>query len=223
MELLKSIGTLTTTLITDKDMTHCFEIERTLNEASGDKAIMISLFPTLGSRVGDAFVVDKTTHHLVSHMAELNFKSIKIVNLFSKICRGSRLSTRNLEVDIENLEYIEAIFKRKDFHEYKVILAWGSSMNSSKSCKEMKRTLINLFQMYSPHGKLYQLTTNNLASNNQEAIHPLFLGINYSNSKWMLSEYQIKTEYLNDKEELKKPDMKGNQVQQRKKASKNVS
>lgn len=223
MELVKSIGTLTTTLITDKNMMHCFEIERTLHESSGEKAIMISLFPTLGSRVNDAFVVDKTTQHLISHMSDLNLKSIKIVNLFSKICRGSRLSTRNLKVDVQNLDYIEAIFKRKDFHEYKVILAWGSSMNSSHACKEMKRTLISLYQMYRPEGKLYQLTTNNLATNSQDAIHPLYLGINHSNSKWMLSEYQIKSEYSNDKEESKKSAIKGNQIKQRKKEDKNVS
>jgi hypothetical protein len=152
-----------------------------------------------------------------------NLKSIKIVNLFSKISRGSRLSSRNLKVDVENVEYIESLFKRKDFSEYKVILAYGSSMSSSSACKETKRTLINLFQMYNPNGKLYQLTTNNLYTNNQDAIHPLYLGINHSNSKWSLKEYQIKPELPSGKEEPKKPVGKGNQPKSKKAEGKNVS
>ena len=226
MELVKSIGTITSTLITNKELTKCFEIDRTLHEASGEKAIMISLFPTLGSKVGDAFVVDKTTQHLISHMSDLNLKSVKIVNLFSKIYRGSRLSSRNLKVDVDNLEYIETLFKRKDFHEYKVILAYGSSMSTSFACRETKRTLLNLFQMYNPDGKLYQLTTNNLSSKNQEAIHVLYMGIRFSNIKWRLEEFHITQEKLAGKAVNNSTTAKTEQIlanPKKKKEIKNVS
>ena len=92
----------------------------------------------------DIYVVDMTTKHLILHMPEMNLESVRMVNLFSKITQ-SRMTTRGLECDFNNLSYLEEVLKSKDMKDYKVILAYGSSMVKSKACTKTKRKLLNLY------------------------------------------------------------------------------
>lgn len=191
-----TLGTLITHIVTDESKQYCYEIERTLKESEGDKGIIVGLYPTLGSTDSDVFGMDMTTMHLITHMKELNLKSVKIINLFSKISKGARMSSRNLQVDTNNLEHIEKIMKQKDFSTYKVILAYGSSMSSSIACAETKRIFLKLFKQYNPTGKLYQITADDVSLKNEKATHILFMGIRYSNKKWKLEEFKVTPDLL---------------------------
>ena len=86
-----------------------------------------------------------------SHMQELHLKELKIVNLFSKVVSG-KMSSRGLEVDEENMKYIETLMSDKNFKNTKFIVAWGNSMASSYACKKSKVNVLNMFKNAVPKG-----------------------------------------------------------------------
>lgn len=204
MDIEKMVGTITTTIVTDKSKKYCYEIERTLDEQKGEKAIVLGLYPTLGNSKEDIYDVDMTTKHLISHMPEMNLNEVRMVNLFSKITH-SRMSTRGLECDTDNISYLEEIMKSKEMKDYKVILAYGSSMAKSKACNETKTKLLRLYKKYVPDGKLYQITTDNMELKNEIAPHILYMGIRYNNAKWRLEEIKSIKNIVVDNETKKQP------------------
>lgn len=122
---------LTTTIINSDDGTHNYEVIRTLEDVEGDKAIVLMLYPSFSGQ--DLFRMDSTAMHMTNHlMNDLQISSVKVINLFSKIVKGSKMSCRDAVVDEENLTYIENLMKQDDFEEYIFIVAWGNSM--TKNC-----------------------------------------------------------------------------------------
>jgi Protein of unknown function (DUF1643). len=193
---IESIGTITTKMVTDDERKHCYEIERVLNVAEGEMGIILGLYPTLGVKEIDKYQFDSTTCHLLNHMNELGLKSVKIINLFSKISKGARMSSRNLQIDIDNIQHIENIMKQKEFSQYRVILAFGSGLSSSDACIETKRRFIKMYRHYNPGGKLYQITADGISLKNEKATHILFMGIRHANAKWKLEEFEITPDLL---------------------------
>jgi len=127
----------------------------------------------------------KNTGFVFNHLQELGLRSVQMINLFSKICKG-KMSSRNLELDIENLKYIEAIMKEKDFKDKVFIVAWGSSMASSRACNEAKRQIVTMFKKYCKNGTIYQLRSSKLDVARYPAVHVLYLGIRHKTEKWSL-------------------------------------
>ncbi len=118
-----------TTIVSSDDGRNTYEIRKELLGADGkpikgDKALLIGMYPTVTA--DDGYKMDMTTLHILSKMEELGLRSVRIVNLFSRVCKA-RLSAKGLEVDKANFDYIEDIMKEKDFSSYKVIVAWGNS------------------------------------------------------------------------------------------------
>lgn len=181
-------GEILTTIVSDNDGNNTFEITKELIGIVGEKAIFVQLFPTLS--VDDTEKLDITTFHLINKMKELGLSKIRIVNLFSRVCKSERMSTRNLQVDKENLQYIESIMKEKEFKEYKFVVAWGSSMANCKSAIETKQTLIDMYYKYNPKGKVYKLFCDELPECIAEPPHVLFMGIRFKDSVWELVEYE---------------------------------
>ena len=123
---------LTTTIINSDDGTHNYEVIRTLEDVEGDKAIVLMLYPSFSGQ--DLFRMDSTAMHMTNHlMNDLQISSVKVINLFSKIVKGSKMSCRDAVVDEENLTYIENLMKQDDFEEYIFIVAWGNSMTKNKA------------------------------------------------------------------------------------------
>ena len=185
-KLNTSTNQITTTVVSNTAGTNTYEIERTISNPKGETAIIVLLYPTISSK--KPFVEDMTLLHLTKHMNEMKLNRLIIVNLFSKVC-SSRLSTRGIKVDEDNIRYIEKIFKeKKKEHNAKLILAWGTSMSSCKSAKETKLRIIELYKNLYPDEVIYNIVTSDTKIN-KVATHPLFLGIRGNNSKWGLSEY----------------------------------
>ena len=126
--------------------------------------------------------------HLTRHMAEMKLNRILIINLFSSVCR-SRLSTRGIKVDENNLRNIEKIItEKKKEHNAKLILAWGTSMSNCKAARETKKRIIEFYNSSYPDEIIYNFITSD-DKINKVATHPLYLGIRGNNSKWGLGEY----------------------------------
>lgn len=182
-----------TTIVSSDDNQRTYEIRKELLDAEGkpikgDKALLIGMYPTVAA--DDGYKMDMTTLHVLSKMEELGLRSVRIVNLFSRVCKA-RLSAKGLEVDKANFDYIEDVMEEKDFPSHKVIVAWGNSMATSKACNHSKALFARLFHQHNEGGHLYQLTTPRLDCENQETPHALYLGIRHKTQPWGLIRYDF--------------------------------
>ena len=121
-------------------------------------------------------------------MQELGLGGYVIVNLFSTVAQ-TKLSTRGITLDTDNLNYIrDKVFKEVDESKDKVIVAWGNSHQTSKVVNQAKLEILKMWTEMHKEGKLYQLTANGLEKGNI-GVHPLYMGIRFSNAQWSLTEY----------------------------------
>lgn len=185
--------TIETELVCSEDGKHTYEVVKRFPDIVGEKAYIILLYPTRTRN--NMYSDDSTLNHLVSHMNELGLNELRIINLFS-IVVSKKMSSRGLQVDENNLKYIEDIMQNKSFADFKFIVAWGTSMASSYACQQSKAEVFNMFKKYSPKDKLYQFGTNN-DNITVDFAHPLFLGIRAKSSIWKLEEVKIKKNMLN--------------------------
>lgn len=201
MNYITTTSAVRTSIVTSEDGSHTYAITKALDGAKGDKAVIVLLYPT---RTTENFTSDDTTlNHLVSHMSDMSFKELTVINLFSKVVK-TKLSARGLTVDEENLAFIESeIMSKKDFKDTKFIAAWGSSMESCKACQDMKISLVKLFAKYSPKGTIYQLATKNMPDEN--CPHPLWFGIRCKFEKWYFTECKHLPEIAEKSSPAKKP------------------
>ncbi len=195
---------LTTTIENSDDGLHNYSVTRTLEGIEGDKAIVLTLYPSFSGQ--DLFRMDSTAMHMTNHlMNDLQISSVKVINLFSKIVKGSKMSCRGAEVDEENLKYIENLMKQKDFEEYIFIVAWGSSMSTCKAAIDAKERIMKMYMELHPNARCYQFTCDGLPLKGNEAVHPLYLGIRATHLTWKLRPFSP-AEFLKSAEvvELKK-------------------
>lgn len=166
-----------------------FSFTKEFEGVQGKHAIFILLYPTRNEENCNA--EDSTNIHILNHISELGISSYTVINLFAKVTQ-SRLSTKGLCVDEENMEFIRKnVFNTAGDKNTVVIVAWGNSNITSKTINESKKRLLELWLEMYPELLLYQLTANGLAKENI-GVHPLFLGIRYSNSIWRLGAYPVK-------------------------------
>jgi len=181
--MVKKEINIKTDVVSSDDLRHTYSVTKTIGGVDGKDGIIIQINPTITAE--EINEIDSTTMHLVNHLQELGLRSVQMINLFSKICKG-KMSSRNLELDIENLKYIEAIMKEKDFKDKVFIVAWGSSMASSRACNEAKRQIVTMFKKYCKNGTIYQLRSSKLDVARYPAVHVLYLGIRHKTEKWSL-------------------------------------
>lgn len=184
----ETIGEMITTIIHNEDNTKTFEVRREFKGVEGEEVILLQLFPTLGK--GDEFSMDSTNRHLIEHREELNISTIRFINLFATRC-NARMSTRNIEIDKENLQYIESIMSDNNFKKCRFVVAFGCSMKNCAVAEEMKKRIFAMYSKYNKSGKIYQITVDDLDSKNNVAVHVLFLGIRHSNGKWYYEEFKM--------------------------------
>ena len=185
-------ATITTELITSNDGKHTYEVIKRLDGVDGEKGCLISLYPTRNET--NIFSSDSTLNHLVSHMQEMGLCELRIINLFSKVVDG-KLSAKGLQVDVDNLKYIESIMSDKSFEGYRFILAYGNSMATSFACQRTKAEVLNIFKKHNPKAKAFHITTSN-DTIDVDFAHPLFLGIRANSDKWKLKEITITPKML---------------------------
>ncbi len=183
-----------TVIVSSDDGTHTYEVKKTLLDdkgepAEGKDAILIGLHPT--TRAEEPYKTDLSTNHLICKMRELGLRSVRILNLFSRVHESEKLSARGLEVDQENLAYIESVLKETDLQTTLFILAWGNSMATCGAVNMTKARVSNLLAAHHPQGKLYQLSAPSLALESEECVHVLYLGIRHKREPWSLREYRF--------------------------------
>ena len=195
--MLETKGTIKTEIVSSDDKKHTYSIKKTIEGAEGKEGIILQINPTITA--DELHHTDSTTMHIMNHLTELGLCSIQMVNLFSKVCKG-KMSTKNLEADIENIKYIESLMKSKTFKDKVFIVAWGSSMEHSRACNQSKQEIIRMFRKYNKNGTIWQINTSRLDTSKYSAVHALFLGIRHKNEKWSLMPFDD-TEILKQMED----------------------
>ena len=179
-------GTLTTKIISDESQNHVYEICREFN-TDGAEVILLTLYPTLT----EPNTFDLSSIHLMNHASDegLQLKKVHFVFLFSKVV-GSKLSTRGLTVDDENMEYLREIITK--LPEAKIIISFGSSMAKCPAVIESKVELFKMIKELRPKDALWQISAEDM---DEEAPHILYAGIRFNNQPWSLRHYVIPHKY----------------------------
>ena len=178
-----------TRIVTSESGEETFRYTKELQGVDGKHAIFLMLYPTRNPE--NFHVQDSTAVHIENHLKELGLNSYTVVNLFSKVTQ-SRLSVKGLAVDNVNLEYIEKeVFSKTDVENTVVVIAWGNSHLTSKAVNLSKQKVLESWLALHPEEKLYQLTADGMDKDNY-GVHPLYMGIRYSNAIWKLSPYPVK-------------------------------
>lgn len=199
MKTITAKSSVETYVTASMDGKHTYSVRKTLNGIEGGKAVIVLLYPT--RNVKNVFTDDSTMTHLTSHMPELGINDITIINLFSNVVK-SKLSARGLEVDADNLSYIEKeIMSKPDFKDKKFIVAWGQSMLSCMACNDSKRLIVEMFRKNNADGMIYQLATK--AMPDEKCPHPLYLGIRQKTAVWYLTECKCLDEATPDTDNTK--------------------
>ena len=203
MKTITHKSVVETEIVCSEDNKHTYEVVKRYKDTVGERAYIVLLYPTRTAE--NIWSDDSTLNHLSSHMRELGLNEIRIINLFSKVVNNGKMSAKGLQVDEENLNYIDGLMQNKSFSDYKFIVAWGTSMATSYACQQSKAEVFRMFKTHSPKGKIYQLYTNddNIAV---DFAHPLFLGIRAKNKIWELQAVKIRQSML------KLPEQKSNPI-----------
>lgn len=188
-------SSIVTTIISSEDSKNTYEVKKSIVTDGNDvgkgelkTAIIIMLYPSISAE--DYVKCDNTTQAILDHMAELKLSEIRIVNLFSKVCKA-RMSIRDIAIDENNLEYINQITQENGARDYVWIVAWGCSMSSSVVAIKTKRKILFMLKKNLPEVVTKQISADGVRSKNEVATHPLFLKIRNNNSKWFLEDYVI--------------------------------
>jgi len=197
--MLETKGNMITEIVSSDDKKHTYSIKKTIEGAEGKDGIILQINPTINA--DELNHTDSTTLHIMNHLSEMGLRSIQMINLFSKVCRG-KMSAKNLEIDIDNIKYIEAVMKDKTFKDKLFIVAWGSSMEHSKACNQSKQEIVRMFRKHCRNGTIWQINTTRLDTSKYSAVHALFLGIRHKNEKWSLMPFDD-TEILKQIKESK--------------------
>ena len=96
-----------TEIICSPDNKNTYCITKRLKGVEGETGIIVMLFPTRNADNMNAD--DSTLNHIMSHLSDFGFNEVKIINLFSKVV-NARMSARGLEVDSENMKFINDCF-----------------------------------------------------------------------------------------------------------------
>ena len=127
----------------------------------------------------DLMTMDYTTLYIINNVVRLDFGSIDIVNMVSKIT--TRLDVKkdiDAKVDRENTDFIVKAAEKAD----KVIIAWGKVGENNKKVRELQESILESLKPF--RDKLYIIASNK----GEDGFHPLAPQIRFS---WVLKKFDI--------------------------------
>ena len=143
-------------------------------DKSKPSAVIIMINPNSA----DTLSCDTTTMLVLNNLYKLDFGSVEILNLYSRIT--SKISFRfNSDEELlctENDEHIKKASEKADI----IILAWGSVGKNNSRIKDRKNAVLNCLKPFAE--KLKIITDGNRTC----SFHPLAPQVR---SSWVLSDY----------------------------------
>jgi hypothetical protein len=141
-------------------------------EPKKPKATIIMTNPS----TADMFTMDYTTLYIMNNIVKLDFGTIDIVNLTSKMTTKLDVK-KDLNVDEENFNAILKSAEKSD----KVILAWGKLGENNKKVRDVQNILLERLKPFKD--KLCVIASEN----GDSGFHPLAPQIRFS---WTLKKYE---------------------------------
>ena len=120
-KVIEKENVLMTRITASADGSKTYSLAKTIKGMDGGKGVFVLLYPT--RTIENLHVEDSTNVHLLNHVKELGLSGYIIVNLFSRVTQ-SRLSTRGIVLDRDNLDFVrDKVFKGLNASADKVIIA----------------------------------------------------------------------------------------------------
>ena len=198
MKELTETGILKTSIVAkEESKEHIYEICRDMSNgeiSEGEEGLLITIFPA----TNDVHQLDMSTYHTLVHSKELGIKRWRFLYLFSRVSQ-TRMSTRSLVVDEENLRYLE--FALEKYKSAKVVIAYGNSMSRCSAAIESKRRLWDAIRRIRGDEVIWQIGIK--GKENKENLHPLYAGIMGSHG-WILEPFKETEQNQSEEREDKK-------------------
>ena len=182
--MLKNTMTMDVAVIGTDDGKNTFEIQRKWKD-NGKKAIVIGMYPTITAEKCE--MLDVSNMHLLNHVNDFGWGELRMLNLYATVVNGKPSVSQLKE---NSLAYIEEILEEKDINTYDIVIAWGNSLSTHQNTIKAKIDLLSILLKKKLNVKC--ITVDGLSVNASYGIHPLYLGLHYSKSKWKLIDYPVK-------------------------------
>ena len=167
--------TISTQVIGTKDGRATYEVRKTLNNENGKRCVIIALYPTV-SLIAPC-VMDNSTLFLINRANELGYNDFRIVNIYSKVCKG-KPSVKQLNKDDDNLAYLKSVFEEeKDNDDTDVIISWGTALKTNENTKNMKIEILKLLKKNISDNRIKQLSSKDLDTASLLTPHILWMGL----------------------------------------------
>ena len=166
--------TISTQVIGTEDGRATYEVRKTLSLAEGRRVVVIGLYPTVS--LLSPYIMDYSTLFLTNRAQELGYNDFRIVNIYSKVCKG-KLSSKQLVNDDKNIAYLEKVFEEEKDNDTDIIIAWGSSLKLNETTKNMKIQILKMLKKTINDNKIKQLTSSDLDTETLLTPHILWMGL----------------------------------------------
>ncbi len=153
------------------DFTHRYSITKTW-DSKKPKALVIMKNPSSS----ELLETDLTTMLVINNLAKLDYGSVALCNLISKI-QAPYTCNANSKEHTENFEEILKLAKGVDF----IVIAWGSAGVGNIKKQEIQHELLELLTPYKE--KLLYIAN---PKNNKSPVHPLYPQVRQN---WLLKPY----------------------------------
>lgn len=165
-----------TTILRSKAMFSDDGEHRLLLRREWDKNGKTAMIIMINPNTADTLCMDMTTMLVLNNLYKLDFGSVNIVNLYSKIMPKLSLRFNSDEdlIDNETDSIIEQYATMSDA----IIIAWGSIGNNSQRVRERQAELLDVLKPYA--NKLYKI--------GEEGYHPLTPAVR---NNWELFPYEL--------------------------------
>lgn len=165
-----------TTILRSKAMFSDDGEHRLLLRREWDKNGKTAMIIMINPNTADTLCMDMTTMLVLNNLYKLDFGSVNIVNLYSKIMPKLSLRFNSDEdlIDNETDSIIEQYAAMSDA----IIIAWGSIGNNSQRVRKRQAELLDVLKPYA--NKLYKI--------GEEGYHPLTPAVR---NNWELFPYEL--------------------------------
>ena len=181
----ESITMKTETIFSD-DRRHRYLLRKEWDASKTSAAIIMT-----NASTADLLTLDYTTLYILNNLAKLEFGSVDIVNLVSKMT--TKLNVKeNIDSlsDEENINYILKSAERAD----RIIIAWGKLGENNKVVKQAQLKLLEQLRPFKD--KLFVISDDR----GNEGFHPLAPQIRFY---WTLKKFVIPEPEVRKEEEQK--------------------
>ena len=172
--MLTDKATVKTEAVFSEDRKHRFLLRKEW-DLKKPRATIVMTNPS----TADMLAMDYTTLYIMNNIVKLDFGSIDIVNLVSKMTlKLNALNDIEPKPNGDNLDFIIKSAEKSD----KVIIAWGKIGENNKRVRDAQDYLIELLKPF--NDKLYVIACSNGVGS---GYHPLAPQIRFS---WVLKRYE---------------------------------